>query len=82
MNISKKSLDDSRRTIASYEDYAVRYDAIVAAAPGPNEAAALRRLMDVVKPGAQILEVGSGAGRDADFVESLGAHVRRTDATP
>lgn len=28
-----------------------------------------------------MLEIGSGPGRDADFVESLGARVRRTDAT-
>ena len=28
-----------------------------------------------------MLEVGSGPGRDADFIESLGAKVRRTDAT-
>jgi SAM-dependent methyltransferase len=34
-----------------------------------------------VPPGGLILEVGSGPGRDADFVESLGATVRRTDAT-
>jgi len=28
-----------------------------------------------------VLEVGSGTGRDADFLESLGAVVRRTDVT-
>ena len=81
MNISTKALESNRRTVASYEDYAERYDAIVANAPSPNEEVALRRLMAVVKPDGQILEVGSGAGRDADFIESLGAHVRRTDVT-
>ena len=32
--------------------------------------------------GARVLEVGSGTGRDADYLEARGAHVRRTDATP
>ncbi len=32
-------------------------------------------------PGGVVLEVGSGPGIDADLVESLGAKVRRTDAT-
>lgn len=30
--------------------------------------------------GGRVLEIGSGPGRDADVVESLGAVVRRTDA--
>jgi SAM-dependent methyltransferase len=81
MNISKKSLESSRRTVAAYEDYAVRYDEIVATAPWPNERLALRQLMAAVESGGRILEVGSGAGRDADFIESLGAQVRRTDVT-
>jgi SAM-dependent methyltransferase len=28
-----------------------------------------------------VLEIGSGSGRDADFIESLGGKVRRTDVT-
>jgi SAM-dependent methyltransferase len=38
-------------------------------------------MMKHVPPGGLVLEVGSGTGRDADFIESLGAKVRRTDAT-
>jgi hypothetical protein len=30
-------------------------------------------------PGATVLEVGSGTGRDADYLEALGPDVRRTD---
>jgi SAM-dependent methyltransferase len=37
--------------------------------------------MTYVPPGGLILEVGSGTGRDADYIESLGGRVRRTDAT-
>jgi len=42
---------------------------------------ALRRMMKHVPPGGLVLEVGSGTGRDADFIEALGGKVRRTDAT-
>jgi SAM-dependent methyltransferase len=38
-------------------------------------------MMKHVPAGGLILEVGSGTGRDADFLESLGGKVRRTDAT-
>ena len=33
-----------------------------------------------VEPGASILEVGSGPGRDADYFEAQGWHIYRTDA--
>jgi 2-polyprenyl-3-methyl-5-hydroxy-6-metoxy-1,4-benzoquinol methylase len=38
-------------------------------------------MMTHVPAGGLILEVGSGSGRDADYIESLGGKVRRTDAT-
>ena len=38
-------------------------------------------MMTHVAAGGLVLEVGSGTGRDADFIESLGGKVRRTDAT-
>jgi SAM-dependent methyltransferase len=38
-------------------------------------------MMKHVPRGGLVLEVGSGTGRDADFIESLGAKIRRTDAT-
>ena len=69
------------RTIASYEGSASDYAAVVGPAPTPFIEAALRRLVDAIGPGGTVLEVGSGTGRDADFVESLGPRVRRTDAT-
>jgi 2-polyprenyl-3-methyl-5-hydroxy-6-metoxy-1,4-benzoquinol methylase len=38
-------------------------------------------MMKHVPAGGLVLEVGSATGRDADFIESRGARVRRTDAT-
>lgn len=81
MSLSNETLAQSRRTIASYEDYADYYDAAVAKVPNPADQAILRRLAGMVGDGATILEVGSGPGRDADFLETLGVTVRRTDAT-
>lgn len=81
MTVSTKALSKNARTIQSYEEYAEKYDAIVADAPSPDVAESLRRLAESAGAGAAVLEIGSGAGRDADFVESLGLVVRRTDAT-
>jgi 2-polyprenyl-3-methyl-5-hydroxy-6-metoxy-1,4-benzoquinol methylase len=41
----------------------------------------LRRLLGAVPTGGTALEVGSGPGWDADFVEAHGVSVRRTDVT-
>ena len=76
-----RALADSRRTIESYEGFAAQYATLVDPVPPPDTEAALRRMLAVTGPTASVLEVGSGTGRDADFVESLGATVRRTDAT-
>ena len=81
MTVSTKALSNSARTIQSYEEYAAKYDALVSEVPSPDVEEALRRLAESVGPGAAVLEIGSGPGRDADFVESLGLVVRRTDAT-
>ncbi|ESY87782.1 methyltransferase type 12 [Mesorhizobium sp. LNHC220B00] len=81
MKIPAEFLAQSRRTIESYEDYAVRYDEIVGHVPHPNDRAALERAAAIAGAGGRILEIGSGPGRDADFLEGLGVEVRRTDAT-
>ena len=81
MTDPQDSLAANRRTIDSYEGYAREYDEIVGDAPSPDVELGLRQFMSAVGPNATILEVGSGPGRDADFLESLGARVRRTDAT-
>jgi 2-polyprenyl-3-methyl-5-hydroxy-6-metoxy-1,4-benzoquinol methylase len=72
----------SERTIQSYEKSVREYARKVSARQRPRAFAnALRRMVKHVPPGGLVLEVGSATGRDADFVESLGARVRRTDAT-
>jgi 2-polyprenyl-3-methyl-5-hydroxy-6-metoxy-1,4-benzoquinol methylase len=78
--LTAQALEKTHRTVQSYEGYARRYDALVAAKRPPHIEAALRRLVQCLPPGGSVLEIGSGPGRDADFIESLGAKVRRTDA--
>lgn len=69
------------RTVAAYENYARRYAANVAQQPSESGAAALRRLAESVRPGGRVLDIGSGPGWDADFIEGLGVRVHRTDVT-
>jgi 2-polyprenyl-3-methyl-5-hydroxy-6-metoxy-1,4-benzoquinol methylase len=81
MKISAQALEKSHRTVQSYEGSAREYNAIVAEHPlQPEIADSMRRMMAFVPPGGTVLEIGSGPGRDADFIESLGGVVRRTDA--
>ena len=79
MNEIDDSLARSRRTIRSYEGYADRY-ARIRKGPDQREQAALARVASMAGPGGRILEIGSGPGYGADFLETLGVEVRRTDA--
>lgn len=71
----------NRRTIQSYERSARKYADAVSPRPSGVGEEGLRRMVDIVRPGGSVLEVGSGPGWDADYVESLGVKVRRTDVT-
>ncbi|TIT45390.1 MAG: methyltransferase type 12, partial [Mesorhizobium sp.] len=51
MTVPAKALAQSRRTVESYEDYAVRYDEIVGHVPHPNDQAALKRAAAIAGPG-------------------------------
>ena len=77
--LTASALVNTQRTVQSYEGFARQYDTLVERRP-PHIEDALRRLVQCLPPGGSVLEIGSGPGRDADFVESLGAVVRRTDA--
>lgn len=69
----------SSTTIASYELEAEGYNAQIDPHPPAPIEAALRHIVD---SGAEtVLEIGSGPGRDADYLEAQGLRVRRTDAT-
>ena len=71
----------NQRTVAGYERCARDYAAEVDSTPSPSGASALRQLAATVRPGKRVLEIGSGPGWDADFLESLGIEVHRTDVT-
>ena len=79
--LSASALAHTQRTVLSYERFARQYDALVSGRRPPHIEDALRRLVQCLPLGGSVLEIGSGTGRDADFVESLGVVVRRTDAT-
>ena len=68
-------------TVRSYDRDAAAYVARTATVPD-SVRAALEHLAERVGPGARVLEIGSGGGRDALLMEELGLAVRRTDVTP
>ncbi len=69
------------RTVHAYDLDAVAY--AEAAPPLPDRVRAdLDALARRLGPGARVLEVGSGSGRDARAMEERGLVVRRTDVTP
>jgi len=74
--------DPHRTTLASYQANVEKYLASLAPAPAQPGADHLAQFAALLPAGAQVLEVGSGPGRDADDLESRGLLVRRTDATP
>lgn len=77
--MSKGLRDNNRRTVADYERTAREYvDTVDGSASASDDA--LRRLAAALPPGAQVLEIGSGPGWDADRLEALGIGVHRTDA--
>ncbi|WP_322921786.1 class I SAM-dependent methyltransferase [Nocardioides renjunii] len=68
-------------TVRAYDLDAAAYAAH--APPVPDAVRAdLEALAAATGEGARVLEVGSGAGRDALLMEQLGLAVRRTDVTP
>jgi SAM-dependent methyltransferase len=69
---------DNEVTLASYEQAAGKFrDSI----PKEPNHALIDLLAEHVAPGRQVLELGSGTGKDAIELESRGYVVRRTDAT-
>jgi SAM-dependent methyltransferase len=73
--------DANRRTIDGYEACARDYAAAVDPKPSAVGEAALRHLASAMPRGGRALEIGSGPGWDADFLEMLGVTVDRTDIT-
>ena len=68
-------------TVRAYDLDAVAY--VEASPTMPDSVRAdIEAFAERLGPGARVLEVGSGGGRDARLMEELGLRVRRTDITP
>jgi SAM-dependent methyltransferase len=72
--------DPDDATLAAYQSRAQEY-VDRTPWPTPQRIAFLGRLASLAGQGP-VLEIGSGPGRDADYLESRGITVIRTDATP
>lgn len=71
----------TRATIAAYDDHAGAYAAGVPEI-GESLRSVMDRFLEMIGPGAHVLEIGSGSGRDASALEDGGVRVRRTDIAP
>jgi SAM-dependent methyltransferase len=69
------------RTLAAYQD---RVNEYLASSPTdvPSPVAALLDEVVASVPRGAVLELGSGPGREAQYLEHRGLRVQRTDATP
>jgi SAM-dependent methyltransferase len=68
-------------TVRAYDASATDYGANTRDLPD-SVRAAIDRFVALLRPGARVLEIGSGSGRDARTLEEAGVSVRRTDITP
>ncbi len=66
-------------TLAGYESCADEYAETTAPKPEADDQPALVELLKAVEPRGRLLEIGSGPGWDADWLEERGLTVRRTD---
>lgn len=66
-------------TLTGYEGCADEYAETTAPKPEAADQPALVELLKAVEPGSRLLEIGSGPGWDADWLEERGLAVRRTD---
>jgi SAM-dependent methyltransferase len=72
--------DPADATLAAYQSRAQEY-LRGSARPGPDRIAYLDRFARLAGPGP-VLEIGSGPGWDAEYLEGRGVRMIRTDATP
>ena len=69
----------NRETLDSYEAIARDYAASTEGTPTGVGVEALGRFASLLPDDGSVLELGSGPGWDADFLEAQGVRVRRTD---
>ena len=74
-------MDDNQTTLAAYEGNVQKY---IDGTPNKVDGY-IKTWIDTtlarIQPAARILEIGTATGRDADYMESRGFRVERTDAT-
>ena len=73
--------DPGDLTIATYEQAAERYVGQTVHPPTSALLTLLDAVVAAVGPSGRVLELGSGPGHDANYLERHGLHVDRTDAT-
>ncbi len=73
--------ESNNRTIESYESHVQEYLDGTPQEVNGDVKSWISRTLDGLDQRARILEIGSAFGRDADYIESLGYAVMRTDAT-
>lgn len=71
----------TEQTVSAYSSYTDAYRADSHALPA-HVKEQLEVFAGLVGAGGRVLEIGSGGGRDATYLETLGVLVRRTDITP
>lgn len=69
-------------TLEAYQDCNDLYCAASPSAVAVPVAALLDALVDLIPPSGRVLEIGSGPGLEAQYLEQRGLVVDRTDATP
>lgn len=72
--------NDNDITIQSYNDHTEEYLRSMSSSTSDDIKRWIDRMLKLVPLGGRVLELGSGAGRDATYMESLGYHVVATDA--
>jgi SAM-dependent methyltransferase len=72
---------ENRETVSAYERCAESYAQSTRGEPSSMHSRMIDAFVERVRSGGHVLEVGSGPGWDADYLESEGIRVHRTDVT-
>lgn len=72
---------NNQQTVQAYDDHVQEYVAETPNKVTPEWEIWINENLDHLDKSASILEFGSAFGRDADYMESLGYRVQRTDAS-
>ncbi len=73
--------NDNDITLQSYDDHIDEYVASLADSINADTKAWIDQALTLIPTNGSILEIGSGSGREADYIETKGYKVGRTDAS-